>query len=73
MEKYFYICQSKAIQPSKKLFKMKRTVVSTSAKTKTISTTGRRVKTEMVIYKSENGKKKNGKTAYTSQTRHETI
>lgn len=53
---------------------MKRTVVSKSTKTKAIShTTGRRVKTEQVIYKEMVGKTKNGKALYSSQTRHEAI
>ena len=52
---------------------MTRTVVSKSTKTKAFNSYGRRVRTEQVIYKIPNGKKKNGKPAFTSVTRHDAI
>lgn len=53
---------------------MERKVISISQKTTCVSkTTGRRVHTEMVIYKQPIGKNKKGKQIFDSQTRHEAI
>lgn len=46
--------------------------ISTSAKRRkvTIGGSAQYHRTKMVVVKTENGKKKNGKTAYTSKTYH---